>query len=103
MNRGSSNLLDLRVKSIPAFKICKLTPSEYFELSDRNVLSTVASVSFKVILSILVILLRRVSLSARKLEQWRRKWHVFSTSQPQAQIGLNIFWKLFLITCPRRD
>ena len=43
MNKGSSNLLDLRIKSILAFKICILTSSEYFELSNRSVLGTVVS------------------------------------------------------------
>ena len=41
--RGSSNLLDVRVKSILTFKICKLISLEYFELSNRSVLVIVAS------------------------------------------------------------
>ena len=41
--RGSSNLLDVRIKSILAFKIYKLTALEYFELPNRSVLVIVAS------------------------------------------------------------
>ena len=97
--RGSSKLLDVRVKSILTFKICKLISLEYFELSNRSVLVIVASAWFKIITSILVILLRKVFLSVRKLGQWRRKSHVFSTSQPQVQSGFNVSWKLFLNLC----
>ena len=46
--------------------------------------------------------MRRVFLSVRKLGQWRRKWHVFSTSQPQVQSGFNVSWKLFLNLCSWR-
>ena len=69
---------------------------EYFELPNRCVLVIVASAWFKILLSILVILLRRVIYSVRKLGQWRRKWLVFSTSHPQVQSGFNVSWKLFL-------
>ena len=41
--RGSSNLLDVRIKSILAFKICKLISLEYFELPNESVLVIVAS------------------------------------------------------------
>ena len=90
------------MKSILAFKICKLILSEYFQLPNRSVLVIVASAWFKILLSILVILLRGVFLSLRKLGQWRRKWHVFSTSQPQVQSGFNVSWKLFLNLCSLR-
>ena len=79
-------------------KICKLISLEYFKLPNRSVLVIVASAWFKILLSILVILLRRV----RKLGQWRRKWLVFSTSQPQIQSGFNASWKLFLNLCSWR-
>ena len=36
--RSSANLLDVRIKSILAFKICKLISLEYFELPNRNIL-----------------------------------------------------------------
>ena len=94
--RGSSNLSDVKIKSTLAFKTCKLISLEYFELPNTSVLVIVASAWFKILLSILVILLRRVFLSVRKLRQWRRLWHVFSTSQPQAQSGFNVSWKLLL-------
>ena len=43
LKRGSSNLLDVRIKSILEFKICKLISLEYFELPNRSVLVIVAS------------------------------------------------------------
>ena len=42
------------IKSILAFKICKLISLEYFELPTRSVLVIVASAQFKILLSILV-------------------------------------------------
>ena len=69
------------------FNICKLTSLEYFKLPNRKVLVIVASASLKILLSISVIMLRR---------KWRRKWHVFSTSQPQVQSGVNVSLKVFL-------
>ena len=62
----------------------------------NTTLVIVASVWFKISLLILVILLKIVFLSGRKLRQWRRKWHVFSTSQQQVQSEFNVSWKLFL-------
>ena len=100
--RGSWNLLDVRTKSIFVFKICKLTSLTHFELPNRSVLVTAASALFKRLLSILVILLRKVFVSVRKLWQWRRKWHVFLTSQPQLQSGFSVSWKLFLNLCSWR-
>ena len=100
--RGLSNLLDVRIKSILAFQICKLTSLEYFGLPNRNVLVIVESVWFKILLSILVILLRRVLLLERKLGQWMRKLHVFLRSQPQVQSGFNVSWMLFLNLCSWR-
>ena len=41
-------------------------------------------------------------LSERKLGQWRRKSHVFSTLQPRVQSGFNESWKLFLNLCSWR-
>ena len=86
----SSNLLDVRIKSILAFKIYKLISLEYFDMTNRSVLVIVASAWFKMLLSILVILLRKVFLSVRKLGQWRRNWHVFQTWQPQVQSEFNV-------------
>ena len=43
LRRGLSNLLDIRIKSILAFKICKLTSLQYFELKNRSVMATKAS------------------------------------------------------------
>ena len=68
INRGSSNLLDLKIRTILASKILKLTSSEYFELSNKSFLGTAESASCQTLLSILVILLRRVFLSSRKSE-----------------------------------
>ena len=84
---------------ILAFKIFKLILLEYFELPNRSVLVIVVSAWFKILLSILAIMLRRVFPSVRKLGQWRRKWHVFSMSQPQVQRGFSVSWKLFLNLC----
>ena len=50
--KGSSNLLDVRIRLILAFKICKLISLEYFELPNRSVLIIVPSALFKVLLSI---------------------------------------------------
>ena len=56
--RGSSNLVDVRIKSILAFKICKLISLEYFESPNRiKLVIIVASAWFKILLSLLVILL----------------------------------------------
>ena len=73
VKRASSNLLDVKIKSTLAFKIWKLISLEYYELPNRSVLVIVESGSFKILLSILVISLRRVFLSVRKLGQWWRK------------------------------
>ena len=83
-------MLDVRMKSILAFKIFKLISLDYFELPNRSVLVIIASASFKIWLSILAIFLRRVFHSVRKLGHRRRNRHVFSTSQPQVQSGFNV-------------
>ena len=41
--RNLSGSMDVRMKSILAFKICKLTSLEYFEFRNRNVLVAVVS------------------------------------------------------------
>ena len=41
--RSSSNLLDVRIKSILAIRINKLISMEYYELPNRSVLVTVTS------------------------------------------------------------
>ena len=69
-------LLDVRIKTIIAFQIWKLTSLEDFEFPNGSVLVTVASAGTKRLLSILVIFWKRVFLSARYLGQWGRKWHV---------------------------
>ena len=96
VKRGSSNLLDVNIKSTLAFKIWKLISLEYYELPNRIVLVIAESGWFKILLSILVF------LSVRKLGQWWRKWHVFSMLQPQVQTGFNVSWKLFLNLCSWR-
>ena len=101
VKRGSSNLLNIKIKSTLAFKIWKLISLEYYELP-KSVLVIVESGWFKILPSILVISLRRVFLSVRKLGQWWRKWHVFSTLQPQVQSEFNVSWKLFLNLCSWR-
>ena len=63
-NRGLSDHLDVKKKSKPVFKIDP-------ELPNKSVLVTVASAWFKILLSLLVILLRRGFHSARKLGQWK--------------------------------
>ena len=49
----------------------------------------------KILLSLLVIFLRRVFLSARKLGQCRRKWLVFSTSPSRKLVKYLIHFRLF--------
>ena len=41
-------MLDVRMKSILAFKIFKLISLDYFELPNRSVLVIIASASFKI-------------------------------------------------------
>ena len=98
--KGLSKLLNLRVESIIAFQNFKLTSNwlhlDYFKFPKRSELVRVAPAWFKMLLWKSVILLKRVFVSARKLWQWRRKWHVFSMSQPQIQSGFNVSWKLYL-------
>ena len=80
-------------------------------ITDRSVFVIVSSAGFKILLSILVILLRRVFLSVRKLGQWGRnsyeqivmsdsdKEHLLifmRPSQPQVRSGFNVSWKLFV-------
>ena len=90
LKRDSSNLLDIRIKLILTFKVYQLNSLEYFGLPNRNVFLTAASTWFKILLSILVVMLKRVFLPVRKLGQWRRNWHVISVSQPQEQSGFNV-------------
>ena len=69
MNRGLPSLLDVRLKLIFTFKIFKSTSLEYFELPNRMFLVAVASASFKILVSVLIIFLRKVLLPATKLGQ----------------------------------
>ena len=78
---GSSNLLDVRIKSTLAFKIWKLTSLEDFKLPNISVLVTVASVWNKVLLSILFIKGRYSSV-----RDWEKGWVI-----------LQFFWENYTL------
>ena len=54
------------------------------------------------LLSMFLILFRKVDLSLKQLEQWRRKWVDVSIFWQQLQIGLREFRKSCLNLFPRR-
>ena len=56
----------------------------------------------KILLSMFLIIFRKVNLSLEQLEQWRRKWVDVSIFWPQLQIGLRESRKPYLNLCSPR-
>ena len=91
---GSSNLLVERIYSIVALRTFVLAYVSNELLPKRSVLIKTGSQRSRKLLSMFVMVLRRVRLSVIYVGQWGRKCAVDSISKPQLQNGFKESWKL---------
>ena len=91
--------MSVQKKSIVAFKISKFTSPLKDSLPYSRIRVTTESLLLNIVLSISLILFRRVDRSVWNKGQSRKWWDVVSISRPQPQRGFKVSWKLCLSLC----